>query len=87
MDDPVAEIRGVVLQLTTGSRQQQQEALEKNFTRDASFKHPFCAVTGNRDTILRIFQWYKILSPRIQLNVNSVGTLSNITVLKVDNGD
>ena len=73
MDDPVAEIRGVVLQLTTGSRQQQQEALEKNFTRDASFKHPFCAVAGDRETILRIFQWYKILSPRIQLTVNSVG--------------
>ena len=87
MDDPVAEIRGVVLQLTTGSRQQQQEALEKNFTRDASFKHPFCAVTGDRDAILRIFQWYKILSPRIQLNVNSVGTFSNCIVLYVDKSD
>lgn len=75
MDDPVNEIRGVVLSLTTGNRTQQQEALERYFTRDASFKHPFCAVAGNRDAILSIFQWYKILSPKIEIEVNSVGTL------------
>jgi hypothetical protein len=74
MDDPVNEIRGIVLNLTTGNRTQQQETLETYFTPDASFKHPFCAIAGFRGAILLIFQWYKILSPKIEIEVNSVGT-------------
>ena len=74
MDDPINEIRGIVLKLTTSNRTQQQETLETYFTRDASFKHPFCAVAGNRDAVLGIFQWYRILSPKIEIEVNSVGT-------------
>ena len=67
MDDPVAEIRGVVLQLTKGSRKEQQEALEHYFTKDASFKHPFCSVSNNREPVLRIFQWYVCISIRFRL--------------------
>lgn len=72
MDNPLTEIQGVVLRLCTGTRARQQETLEKYFTSDASFKHPFCAVTNDREKILRIFQWYKILSPKIEISVNSV---------------
>lgn len=40
-------------------------------------KHPFCrtgSFEGSRYLIHKIFQWYKILSPQIDLTVNSVGT-------------
>ena len=54
----------------------QQATIEKYFTRDATFTHPFCR-TGKYDNsrlmILYIYRWYKILSPRIELEVKSVG--------------
>lgn len=73
--DPAAEIGEVVVKLTKGSPKTQQNTLEQYFLPNASFKHPFCSVQGNRNAILRIFQWYKILSPHIDITINSVGTL------------
>ena len=73
MDDPVAEITNVVYRLTTGSPEVQRQTLERYFTPKASFKHPFVSASDDRTTILRIFQWYKIMSPHITIHVNSVG--------------
>jgi len=74
MDDPIADIPEVIYSLTTATPYTQQRTLERYFTPTASFTHPFCAVTGNRQAILRIFQWYKILSPHISIQINSIGT-------------
>ena len=73
MDDPTREITPIIYKLTTGSPRLQQQTLEHYFTPNASFSHPFCAVNGNRDHILSIFRWYKIMSPRIDIQVNGIG--------------
>ncbi|KAK3708550.1 hypothetical protein LTR37_011445 [Vermiconidia calcicola] len=72
MDDPAEQISNIIYKLTTGVRGVQQETVEKYFTPNASFKHPFCTVNGDRTKVLRIYQWYKILSPHIRIRVNSV---------------
>lgn len=74
MDNPIRDCHSVIHNLTQGDSRTQQETLEKYFTYNASFYHPFCSVNNNRHAILRIFQWYKILSPHIELEVQSVGT-------------
>jgi hypothetical protein len=73
MDDPQQEIEGVIVRLCTANRKDQELALKQYFTSDASFAHPFCSVTNNRDEIIRIYQWYKILSPKIAVSVDAVG--------------
>ena len=87
MDDPETEIRGVITQLCTGSKDEQAQALETYFTNDASFTHPFCSVTDDRTQIIRIFQWYKILSPHIDITVHSTGTLLSIYLLHIGDYD
>lgn len=50
-------------------------ALARFFTRNAAFVHPFCRVPsfdGSRWWIAKIFQWYKIMSPRIELEIHSI---------------
>lgn len=81
MDDPIQEIPQIILNLTTGSPSIQQSTLLTYFTPTANFKHPFCAVHNNRQAILRIFQWYKIMSPRIKIDIQSIGT-PNATLTK-----
>ncbi len=73
MDDPVVEIEDIILKLTTGDPSVQETTIKNYFVPNASFKHPFCTVMASRDSILRIFQWYKILSPHIKIKVNSIG--------------
>lgn len=78
MDNPIQDCRSVVHVLTQGSPKQQEEAINTYFTPNASFTHPFCR-TGSFDNsrllIHSIFRWYKIMSPKIDLKINSVGTL------------
>lgn len=76
MDDPIQDITPVVHRLTQGSPKEQEDAINEYFTTNASFTHPFCrtgSFEGSRWLIHAIFRWYKILSPTIKLNVNSVG--------------
>lgn len=78
MEDPVQEIGPVVHKLTQGSPIEQKEALETYFTEDAAFYHPFCRVDsarGSREWILCILRWYKIMSPKIDLEIQSIGRL------------
>ncbi|KAK4505685.1 hypothetical protein PRZ48_003650 [Zasmidium cellare] len=75
MDDPIQDITSVVHRLTQGSPKEQEETINEYFTTNASFTHPFCrtgSFEGSRWLIHAIFKWYKILSPTIELSVNSV---------------
>ena len=73
--------------LTQGSPDEQHKAIYQHFAPGASFEHPFCRVPSfknvnapgvgeidSRAVITAIFRWYKILSPNIELNIESIGT-------------
>src|SRR5277367_4692972 len=82
----VEEIPHIIHTLTEGSPLEQKTALEKYFQPNASFEHPFCrvpnfsrfsmpliGVINSRWVIWMIYRWYKILSPRIIVDVHSLG--------------
>ncbi|KAG5952912.1 hypothetical protein E4U53_007607 [Claviceps sorghi] len=85
MEHPVREIPSVIAALTTGSPQQQQDALAEYFLPNASFLHPFCHVPSfskgrlaplapsidSRWVLLCIYRWYRTMSPRIDMTVDS----------------
>lgn len=85
----VKDIRHVLRALTQGSPSEQHDAVTRYFTPSASFIHPFCRVPSfsdipvpfsgglslnSRTLILAIYKWYKILSPRIDVEIESTGT-------------
>ena len=76
MENPVQDIKAVVHLLTQTPPSVQHHTLETFFTSDSAFVHPFCRVESyfpfSRFLIQSIFRWYKILSPKIRLSVNSV---------------
>ncbi|KAF9472098.1 hypothetical protein BDN70DRAFT_998335 [Pholiota conissans] len=76
MENPVEEIKAVVHQLTaTNSPDIQKAALESYMTSDVAFRHPVCSVNAgpnSRDTMLGIYQWYRVLSPQIEIKVESI---------------
>jgi hypothetical protein len=78
MDNPTEDITQVVHTLCQGTPDQQTEAINTYFTPNASFTHPFCrtgSFDGSRNLIHAIYKWYKLLSPNIELNVNSIGKI------------
>lgn len=78
MDDPIQDIGPIVHTLCQGPPNEQQAALEKYFLDNAAFYHPFCRVDsfpGSRRRLLAIFRWYKVMSPKIELEIQSVGKL------------
>ncbi|KAJ2918867.1 hypothetical protein MD484_g1532, partial [Candolleomyces efflorescens] len=76
MQNPSEEVSSVILQLaTTTSPDVQQAAVYKYMTPDVSFEHPVCSVrssANSREKLLKIYQWYRVLSPHIDLKVESV---------------
>nr|KMM63679.1 hypothetical protein CPAG_00033 [Coccidioides posadasii RMSCC 3488] len=75
MEDPVVEIRHVVHLLTQSTPSVQQRTIERYYTPSASFIHPFCrtgSFSGSRWLIIWIYRFYKIMSPHIDLKVESV---------------
>ena len=71
-----AEIPQIIHLLTQSPPSTQRKTLETYFTPSASFTHPFCrtgSFEGSRWLIWCIYRWYKILSPRIEISVDSVG--------------
>ncbi|OOG00368.1 hypothetical protein ASPCADRAFT_502698 [Aspergillus carbonarius ITEM 5010] len=75
MEDPATEIPTIIHHLTQSPPDDQQRTIQKYFTPSAAFIHPFCRVfpyPGSRWLIEKIYQWYKIMSPRIELEVHSV---------------
>ncbi|KAF7416298.1 hypothetical protein PC9H_002563 [Pleurotus ostreatus] len=76
MQNPEQEIRDVVKNLTTAPSPDVQKATAHRYlTHDAGFRHPVCAVKpqpGSRDTVLGVYQWYRVMSPKLELDVKSV---------------
>lgn len=81
------EIRSVVRSLCQGTADEQWRTIDRYFTKDASFIHPFCIVPhfherrvpllgslSSRDVVRSIFQWYRMLSPRIDIEIDSACT-------------
>lgn len=79
----------MVRSLCQGTAAEQRRALERYFTKDASFVHPFCTVPhfggsqipllgrlNSRDVVRSIFQWYRMLSPKIEIEIDSACTCS-----------
>lgn len=78
MDNPTEDITQVVHTLCQGTPDQQTEAINTYFTPNASFTHPFCrtgSFDGSRNLIHAIYKWYKLLSPKVELNVNGIGKI------------
>jgi len=76
MDDPIQDCRHVIHTLTQGSPKEQEAAVNEYCTPNFSFIHPFCrtgSFEGSRLVYLAILRWYKIMSPKIELTINSVG--------------
>lgn len=82
MENPTKEISNIIHTLTQATPSRQRDALERYFTPDAAFIHPFCRTGSGRLVlfghnfnsrwlILQIYQWYKLISPNIQLKVLS----------------
>ncbi|KAJ7485143.1 hypothetical protein B0H11DRAFT_2018273 [Mycena galericulata] len=76
MENPASEVSAVVSLLAAAAAPDiQQAAFRRYLTSDAGFRHPLCNVaqgSGSRDRVLGIYQWYRILSPHIDITVKSV---------------
>ncbi|KAF8632713.1 hypothetical protein AX15_001736 [Amanita polypyramis BW_CC] len=75
MQDPVREIKDVVLQLTSDSPDVQRDAVYKYYAPDAGFRHPLSHVEPgvlSREYILGIYQWYRVVSPNVSIRVDNV---------------
>ncbi|KAF2431716.1 hypothetical protein EJ08DRAFT_174147 [Tothia fuscella] len=91
MEDPVAEIPHIIHLLTQSPPATQLSTLNRYFTPTASFTHPFVR-TGSWDhgngwnsrwATSRIYRWYKIMSPKIWLDVTSVAMDKQNNILYV----
>ncbi|KAK3897904.1 hypothetical protein C8A05DRAFT_19424 [Staphylotrichum tortipilum] len=78
------EIKQVIRSLTQGSSDEQHDTIYRYFALGAAFEHPFCRVPSiknlqipgvgsvdSRVLITAIYRWYKILSPKIELEIES----------------
>jgi hypothetical protein len=72
-----------------GTPNEQEATLNTYFLPDAAFSHPFCRVPSfpkgtipfassvdSRWLLLGIYRWYRTLSPKIDLSVDSAGKQS-----------
>ncbi|PKS05578.1 hypothetical protein jhhlp_008096 [Lomentospora prolificans] len=84
MENPETDIRKVLHGLCCGDVAEQTATVAKYFVADASFEHPFCRVPSfsglsvpgsatldSRWLVLMIYRWYRILSPRVDLQIDS----------------
>ncbi|KAK8152159.1 hypothetical protein BKA80DRAFT_211647, partial [Phyllosticta citrichinensis] len=72
---PEQEISQVIHLLTQSPPSVQGETIDKYFTPNATFTHPFCRTgrfKNSRLLIHGIYRWYKIMSPRVDISINSV---------------
>ncbi|KAF7328856.1 hypothetical protein MVEN_02515200 [Mycena venus] len=76
MQSPASEVGAVVSLLTAAAAPEiQKAAFLKYVTPDAGFRHPICHVIpgpGSRERLLGVYQWYRIMSPHIDITVKSV---------------
>ena len=81
-----AEIEGVIHALCSPPPSVQLAAIDRYFTPDADFTHPFCRTLPSptsRFQLSRSYRWYKILSPQISVKVHSVAWDESNSVLYV----
>ncbi|KAJ3543547.1 hypothetical protein NM688_g5843 [Phlebia brevispora] len=75
MEDPAREIGKIITLLTTTpSPDVQKAAILKYFAPDAALRHPLCIVDGgpgSRDVLVHVFQWYRIVSPRLEMDIRN----------------
>ncbi|KZV98816.1 hypothetical protein EXIGLDRAFT_287273 [Exidia glandulosa HHB12029] len=91
MEVPFYDIESVVLRCTAASPNNpdsQREAIEKYYTADCEFNHPLATVLSgqsSRDTVLRVYQWYRIMSPTLELTIDErvMDEARNIIYLQV----
>lgn len=86
----VEEIPGIIRSLCQGSAEEQEETIKAVFLPDAAFQHPLCRVPSlswklralplheinSRLLIMAIYRWYRLLSPKIELQIHSTSMLS-----------
>ncbi|KAJ4991442.1 hypothetical protein SVAN01_03089 [Stagonosporopsis vannaccii] len=75
MENPVKEIADVIHLLTQSPPSTQRQTIEQYFTPNASFSHPFCRTgkwPNSRLLVQIIYRWYKIMSPNIDITVQSI---------------
>lgn len=73
------EIEDVIRRLTQGNSDVQSTTIDQYFDENAIFVHPLCRTWSepcSRWTVKKIYQWYKTMSPEIQLDVHSIGMVS-----------
>src|SRR5947207_5798326 len=79
---PATEIPSVVRSLVQSPPSKQHRIIETYFRPNASFTFPLCRTgswelsrtVNSRLLIVALYRWYKIMSPHIDLSINSVGT-------------
>lgn len=85
MEHPVKDVRHVIRSLCQGTSQEQRDAINRYYVPSASFVHPFCRVPSfkavkvpgigevdSRMLVLVVYKWYKIMSPKIDVDIESV---------------
>ncbi|KAA1470892.1 hypothetical protein DENSPDRAFT_836817 [Dentipellis sp. KUC8613] len=76
MEKPAQEIDAVVHMLTCAANPDiQKAAIQRFYTSDAGFRHPLCYIPpahNSREDILGVYQWYRIMSPHIELVIHDV---------------
>ncbi|KAH8656122.1 hypothetical protein BGZ60DRAFT_417824 [Tricladium varicosporioides] len=98
MDHPKKQIPNIIHLLTEGSPAEQRDTLEAYFLPDSTFTHPLCRVPSfshvslpilgeinSRWVTWMVYRWYKILSPRIVLQVecNEFNKKTNILWVEI----
>ncbi|KZV98773.1 hypothetical protein EXIGLDRAFT_763243 [Exidia glandulosa HHB12029] len=56
---------------------------DRYYTADCEFNHPLATVLSgqsSRDTVLRVYQWYRIMSPTLELTIDERDDAYNILV-------
>ncbi|KDR72799.1 hypothetical protein GALMADRAFT_734354 [Galerina marginata CBS 339.88] len=76
MQNPSVEIHAVIkLVHSSISPDIQKAAVNKYFAADAAFRHPLYRVEPgplSRERLLGIYQWYRIISPKIEVDIRDV---------------
>lgn len=72
----VADVPKVIDGLLHTRPSTQRATIEEYYTPTVAFHHPFCYVpsfSGGRWLVLKLYQWYKIMSPRVEHEIHSIG--------------
>ncbi|KAF9882658.1 hypothetical protein FE257_005667 [Aspergillus nanangensis] len=75
MENPPKEIEDVIRLLTQSPPDVQATTIDQYFHEDAIFVHPLCRTwsePGGLWAMKKIYEWYKVMSPEIQLDVHSI---------------